>query len=79
MIFSPGVYNLYAQSNYNALSFSGQKFVVLSTSSVLGTASFFGYALIAGGCYCVIIILVILVLYTINKNKNFDYNSLKWK
>jgi hypothetical protein len=82
----PGNYSLIVTSSkneiivdYNVMNFNGKKFAVLSTSSALGTAAFFGYALIIGGCYCFVIILVLLVLYSINKNKNFDYNSLRWK
>ena len=64
--------------DYDVRKFNGKKFLVLETSSVLGTSSFFGYTLIIAGCYSFIVFIVLLGLYIKNDGSRYDYSELKW-
>jgi hypothetical protein len=64
--------------DYDVRRFNGKKFVIFTTSTILGTASFFGYTLIAAGVYCSCVFLVLLYLFIKNNGKRYDYTDLKW-
>jgi len=64
--------------DYDVRRFNGKKFLVLSTSSALGTSAFFGYTLILASMYCFLVFMVLLGLLMKNKGRKLEYSELKW-
>eukprot|EP01113_Clastostelium_recurvatum_P009626 TRINITY_DN1465_c0_g1_i2.p1 TRINITY_DN1465_c0_g1~~TRINITY_DN1465_c0_g1_i2.p1 ORF type:complete len:315 (+),score=65.26 TRINITY_DN1465_c0_g1_i2:173-1117(+) len=74
-----GTYTVTVQSNYPVASFSGKKYVVLSTTSWIGGRnSFLGYAYIVVGAVCLVQGLIFALKHRISPRKLGDTKYLEW-
>ncbi|KAF2070911.1 hypothetical protein CYY_007777 [Polysphondylium violaceum] len=74
-----GTYTVDIQNNYNVSSFSGKKYIVLSTTSWIGGKNpFLGYAYIIVGIICFVQGIVFLVKHKVSPRKLGDTKYLEW-
>jgi hypothetical protein len=75
----PGQYTVFIQNNYPVHSFSGEKYVVLSTVSWLGGKNpFMGIAYIVVGSICVVLGVLFTIVHLIKPRRLGDVSYLKW-
>jgi len=74
-----GNYTIDIQNNYDVSSFSGKKYIVISTTSWIGGKNpFLGYAYIIVGIICFVQGIVFLVKHKVSPRKLGDTKYLEW-
>lgn len=66
----PGTYSINIQNNYDVSSFSGEKYIVLSTVNAFGGKNkFLGISYVVVGGICILLAIVFLIGYQIHQRK----------
>lgn len=75
---SPGNYTFMIKDNYNISQYDGRKYVILANTAILGSSSFFGYAMLVGAFFTGITVGVLFYIRKSKKNAVFSEDKLVW-